>query len=949
MFTTNHFSSDPTPETTPFQLLDDLEPMEAETGGYRENGLPNGTVPEIPQAAFSPPPLPVIPAFPLFFADLQPLDAPVGSTPDEDLGPASPLSQLITPPPRAGASVVTPAQAFASSSGVFTDGSLPTSPSPSPTPSPTPTPATSPTASPIQVVRSADKSPATTPVPVPVIMAAPTTAEPIKAAPALPVLTPASKAPAPANHAPAPVVSAAPAAPATISTTPEDPRAARMELAALHQVLFDVTLAITKRNEELQDLEARAGKAQAILDEATATQVEAASRHQEVQARLDQAKTERQKLDHDTEVARQRYEDLINSGSVLQEKLVALEEKVVSLDTTCQELETVITTQTTEKERVEQGLEQLTASLTDFQEKKRLSELEFGESLAARTAESDLARTALSRLRDALFETQLRNESLTLTQEEHQATIASLETQLECLTSETTGLEATLGSKSAALAEVQAKTDALTSSLAGIQAEAHAREEALTIRCRQLEAAAERAAAKLEQAEATLPTITTRHESLTRECQENHLSLQAARDEKAALEAELQLLKISNEEKAAERSALDRELMQTRRDLHELKLKATAAETEFQFHQTALEAALEKISAAHHRSQQALTATQTRHQDLLVKQDEALHELEQRQAKLAALTSQQETLALEVNRLTATRAEAGPDGPYFAANNSLESLKKEAGALEKTIAEKSSLHQTLSQELHATSSALAAAQETARQEHDRWETHRQTMEAEMAAHTAALQSSHESLLTDQNWHQDLSNRQSTALNDLNAAQAAIATLQAEAKALEKVIQERHSQKEALIEEIHRANNTVTALCNRQDRASASHSPTDESEIGDLIQNLMRLVDAADTAHAFIGKSLTLDATNGQFNHLREAITSTLGKLGIREMKLTPGSPVDTTLRHQIQVVKNLNGDNAPWIHSIISPGFIRELPEGNTVLLRKPEVIVSSENLPATQ
>jgi chromosome segregation ATPase len=721
-----------------------------------------------------------------------------------------------------------------------------------------------------------------------------------------------------------------------------------MELAALHQVLFDVTLAITRRNEELQDLEARAGKAQAILDEAAATQAEAASRHQEMQAKLEQARSERQKLDQDTEAARQRYEDLLNSGSVLQDKLAALEEKVVALDNTCQDLETVIATQSTEKERVEQGLEQLTASLSDFQEKKRQSEKELGESLAARAAESDLASAALARIRDALFQTQLQNESLTRTREEHQATITGLEAQLERLTAETTGLETTLGSKSAALAELQAKTGALTSSLAEIQAEAHAREEALTIRCRQLEAAAERAAAKLEQAEATLPTITTRHESLTRECQEHHLSLQAARDEKAALAAELQQLKTAAEEKAAERSALDRELMQTRRDLHELKLQAATAETEFQARQAGLEAELEKISTAHQRSQQALSATQTRHQDLLLKQDEALHELEQRQAKLAALSSQQETLIQEVARLTATREEASPDGPLSAAHTNLESLKKEAGALEKAIAEKSTLHQTLSQELHTTFSALAAAQETARQEHGKWEAHRQTMEAELAAHKAALQSSRESLLIDQSWHQDLSNRQSTALNDLNAAQAAIATLQAEAKALEKVIQERHSQKEALIEEIHRANNTVTNLYNSQDPATASQTTPNDSEIGDVIQHLMRLVDAADTAHAFIGKSLTVDATNGQFNHLREAITSTLGKLGIRELKLTPGTPVDTTMRRQIQVVKNLNGENAPWIHSIISPGFIKEMPEGKTVLLRKPEVIVSSEALPAT-
>ena len=274
---------------------------------------------------------------------------------------------------------------------------------------------------------------------------------------------------------------------------------------------------------------------------------------------------------------------------------------------------------------------------------------------------------------------------------------------------------------------------------------------------------------------------------------------------------------------------------------------------------------------------------------------------------------------------------------HFAA---LAAVEDKTNATEALLRKKMAEQEVVDQALAKAQSELAAFRSTALAEHQQWGARREQMEAEFAAAAATIEASRSAALKEQAWHQELANRQTTATNELDGMSARLDTMKSEADDLQAVIDQRISQKENLLEEISRAGRKLDKLAATDDGFSGEVQSEESME--QVIMDLIRLVDAADTSAAYAGKK-DGDTAKGQFFLLRQAIITTLKNLKVDEFAPVPGTPVDSNIRRQILVAKHLNGDAAPWIKSVVSPGFVTGKGRPNERFFRKAEVVISCE------
>ncbi len=767
------------------------------------------------------------------------------------------------------------------------------------------------------------------------------------AAPPLPPLTMPRQASAPVTPATAikesvagpsvfPEVSAAPAASSA---------AARQEVAALQEVLYDVALAVSRRKGELAELEEHLAKARSLTDETARLEAQVAAH----QAELESAGQHKVGLQNEIGRVQAELDRLTFRSEALEQTLADLEAGVERLQTTSSELEGTISARTTElgelelrkRQELEAGAEQTARMEALHQE------------LAALTEKKDLAEAALTRVKNALCDIQLQVESLTRQAEQEHTQIVDLSARRTTLLAEQQEVTAAVEQQSKLLLELQERAENLRAEHAEIEAESLAKEKEAGLRCEELERSAAAASAKLEDAWRDLSLTKAKHDELRRESAEAIESLESLKAEQRPLQAEILTLKGTCEAKASELTRLDRELLQTRQDIHDLKLKADGREAEIQARRAELEAGLEVIEASHAKAQQAMASTQTRYEALLVKQDEALQALEHLQSRISGLTLDGPSLSVTSPALppalpipVRSLAPAAPTSTIEQIDAKLAALRRTEADLEAAIAEKSARHREMERELLKVTEQLAGLQAAASEDEQRFAAQRRQMEEEITTTARTLQESRHAMLNDP-WQQDLSNRHSAALNELEATQSNVASLKAEAFELQKIIEQRTTQKEALLDEILRARKTpAAASAVEADEANPAGKTLTDSSWERVVTHLMRLVDATDTAHSHLLKIPTPEAANTQFTLLREVVTSTLGHLGVQEFILRAGTPVDSILRRQIQVVKHLNGEAKPWIERMLSPGFVTDGPQGQKTILRKPEVIVSSEPQP---
>jgi golgin subfamily B member 1 len=844
----------------------------------------------------------------------------------------------------------------------------------------------------------------------------PVTVTPVTLSPVTPVsLSPVTPSPV------TPVTSVTPIAAPALATSPVPPSqpapaagdagapAMRQELAALQQVLFDVTLSVTRRNEELAALEARADTARTTLETSLATHDDLTAKRDAIQAELDSGIEELSLFAEKIEAAKTRQEKLLAQERELLADFEKTQTLTAGLKSTASSLNSTIEAKTSLSESLGAELDKINAELDAAKAAKDLQEQDETARLTSLRAESDLAAAALQRVKEALWDTQIKNEALLRSGQEHSESIASLEQQRDTLTSETKALETRLEQQNAELAKATEQAAQLAESLAKQEQEAAWKAGEISTRCRKIEDSAALAAAALVQSESSLAAAEKRQETLRQESAEVTASLETMRQEHDKLAAEETALRTSVEEKTVTLATLRTELAQTRSDLASATETSTRTEAELKARLAETEASLETATAAQAKAQQSLTATQSRHEAMLRKQDEALQELETHQEKLAVLAKEEERItqalaaapvvlpqeleaaALEAQiarkttehdeiqariqqandalaelRKNKTREEwewtlrrqeaerdfaeeslarantaalaAAPSGH----TGTIAALRQDNAALEAGIAAKASEHAAMQEELSKATAALTELREQAARQEQEWQRRRETVEGEFAQAAEMMKKARAAQLEEQVRQQDLANDQSRTMNELQTAQASLTSLQAEAKQWRSVIDRHQSEKEALADEILRAKQKLASMNPNQGYPAPSESGPGEN-FDSVIADLMRLVDATDTAHAFITKNAASETTSGQFNQLRAVVTGALRNLGVRELALTAGAPVDTTLRRQIQVVKNINGDGRPRIESILSPGFEKEKPNGQTIIIRKPEVIVTSE------
>ncbi len=579
-----------------------------------------------------------------------------------------------------------------------------------------------------------------------------------------------------------PVSPVAPAPPA-LAVLPQSSIAARQELSALQQVLFDVAMLVTGRQTELADLEARALKAQEIIDESAAGQKELAAWRGELKSVMEKANAEHDQLQASLEEVRSQHQSLSSEVGELNGKRTELEEKIFLLQSTAADLEADIAGKSIKCGSLAHEVASRATSLAELEETLFLQETGKTQALTKMAGELDLAAAALERVKESLFESILKNEALARTCDEQHSKLITLEERRNQLSAETEQMQEALDRSTAAVRAMEERAEQVTGNLSAAEKDSLERETALLLHCGDLELKASQAQTTLAAAERALALVQSTHAGLEQESRgfkALHLSLEKS---KVGLQSDLEQLQKSIAEKTPGLARLDRELMQTRRELDELKRSGDRTETELAARRQTFEAELETNNAAHERLQQALAATQARRDALLVKQDEALEELDRRQQNLAALIKEEDAarLAMErtsrelealTGRLTARTSQTDALVPgseqHFAALAAVEEKTNAAAALlRKKIAEQEALDEALR---HA-QSELAAFRQNALSEHQQWGQRREQMEAEFAAATATIDATRKAALHEQTRHQELANRQTTAINEVDGTTA----------------------------------------------------------------------------------------------------------------------------------------------------------------------------------